>query len=88
MRPSGVDLHKTNFVVCVLEADDTTRTETYPLTVDGLTRFTRQLRISVKMSKDFGRREQARKGRVRRRIIYLACSRAVKPPGADASIRL
>lgn len=48
----------------------------------------RQVRISVKMSKDFGRREQAREGRVRRRIIYLACSRAVKPPSADASIRL
>ena len=43
MRHIGVDLHKTNFVVCSLEADDTTRTETYPLTADGFTRFTRQL---------------------------------------------
>lgn len=43
MRHIGVDLHKTNFVVCVLEADDTTRTETYPLSADGLARFTQQL---------------------------------------------
>jgi len=43
VRHIGVDLHKTNFVVCVLEADDTTRTETYPLSADGLARFTQQL---------------------------------------------
>jgi hypothetical protein len=36
-------LHKTNFVVCFLNADDTAHTETYPLTTDGLARFTRQI---------------------------------------------
>lgn len=44
MRHIGVDLHKTNFVVCFLAADDTQRLETYPLTRDGLSRFKRQLR--------------------------------------------
>ena len=43
MRHIGVDLHKTNFVVCFIEADDTRRLETYPLTGDGLSRFKRQL---------------------------------------------
>ncbi len=43
MRHIGVDLHKTNFVVCFIEADDTRRLETYPLTGDGLARFKRQL---------------------------------------------
>jgi transposase len=43
VRHIGVDLHKTNFVVCFIEADDTMRLETYPLTGDGLLRFTRQL---------------------------------------------
>lgn len=36
-------MHKTNFVVCFLNADDTARTETFPLTAAGLARFTRQL---------------------------------------------
>jgi transposase len=44
MRHIGVDLHKTNFVVCFLAADDTQRLETYPLTPDGIARFKRQLR--------------------------------------------
>lgn len=43
MRHIGVDLHKTNFVACFIEADDTQRLETYPLTRDGQARFTRQL---------------------------------------------
>ena len=43
MRHIGVDLHKTNFVACFLAADDTQRTETYPLTRDGLAHFRRQL---------------------------------------------
>ncbi len=43
MRHIGVDLHKTNFVVCFIEADDTQRLETYPLTRDGLARFVAQL---------------------------------------------
>lgn len=44
MRHIGVDLHKTNFVVCFLAADDTQNIETYPLTRDGLARFKRRLR--------------------------------------------
>lgn len=43
MRHIGVDLHKTNFVVCFIGADDTQRIETYPLTRDGLARFVAQL---------------------------------------------
>ncbi len=39
MRHIGVDLHKTNFVACFIEADDAQRLETYPLTRDGLARF-------------------------------------------------
>ncbi len=44
MRHIGVDLHKTNFVVCFLAADDTQSIETYPLTRDGLASFKRRLR--------------------------------------------
>ncbi|HEX8136366.1 MAG TPA: IS110 family transposase [Pyrinomonadaceae bacterium] len=44
MRYIGIDLHKTNFVVCFLAADDTQRIETYPLERDGLSRFKRRLR--------------------------------------------
>ena len=44
MRHIGVDLHKTNFVVCFLAADDTQNIETYPLTREGLSRFKRRLR--------------------------------------------
>jgi transposase len=44
MRHIGVDLHKTNFVVCFLSADDTSRPETFPLTRDRLARFKRRLR--------------------------------------------
>jgi transposase len=43
MRYLGVDLHKTNFVVCFLSDDETTHTETYPLTKPGLARFIAQL---------------------------------------------
>ena len=43
MRHIGVDLHKTNFVVCFIEADDTQRLETYPLTRDDLARFVARL---------------------------------------------
>lgn len=46
MRHIGVDLHKTNFVVCFLSPDDTTRMETFPLTLQGLERFKRQLKQS------------------------------------------
>ncbi len=43
MRHIGVDLHKTNFVVCFIEAADTKRLETYPLTRDDRARFVAQL---------------------------------------------
>jgi transposase len=43
MRYIGVDLHKTNFVVCFLADDETNRTETYPLTKAGLNGFIAQL---------------------------------------------
>jgi transposase len=43
MRYIGVDLHKTNFVVCFLAADETTRIETYPLIKSGIDRFVAQL---------------------------------------------
>jgi transposase len=43
MRYIGVDLHKTNFVVCFLSDDETTYTETYPLTQPGIARFIGQL---------------------------------------------
>jgi transposase len=46
MRHIGVDLHKTNFVVCFLSEDETTRLETFPLTKPGLVSFQRQLRES------------------------------------------
>ena len=36
-------MQQTNFVGCFLEADERARTETFPFTVDGLLRFTRQL---------------------------------------------
>ena len=50
MRHIGVDLHKTNFVACFIEADDTRRLETYPLTGDGLARFKRQLDSSDELA--------------------------------------
>ena len=50
MRHIGVDLHKTNFVACFIEADDTRRLETYPLTGDGLARFKRQLDASDELA--------------------------------------
>ncbi len=50
MRHIGVDLHKTNFVACFIEADDTQRLETYPLTRDGLSRFVAQLDASDELA--------------------------------------
>jgi transposase len=50
VRHIGVDLHKTNFVACFIEADDTRRLETYPLTQDGLARFKRQLGVSDELA--------------------------------------
>lgn len=43
MRHIGVDLHKTNFVVCFLSDDETAHTQTYPLTKAGITRLISQL---------------------------------------------
>jgi transposase len=50
VRHIGVDLHKTNFVACFIEADDARRLETYPLTGDGLARFKQQLDASDELA--------------------------------------
>jgi hypothetical protein len=50
VRHIGVDLHKTNFVACFIEADDTRRLETYPLTGGGLSRFKQQLDASDELA--------------------------------------
>ncbi len=39
MRYLGIDLHKTNFVVCFLEEDDTFHLETFSLSKTGISRF-------------------------------------------------
>jgi len=44
MRYIGVDLYKTNFVVCFLSEDEHARTETFTLNAQGLSRFKRRLR--------------------------------------------
>lgn len=44
MRHIGVDLHKTNFVVCFFNEDDTYHLETFPLSKVGIERFTGQLK--------------------------------------------
>ncbi len=44
MRYIGVDLHKTNFVVCFLNEDETSSLETFPLSKAGIKRFTEQLK--------------------------------------------
>ena len=43
MRYIGVDLHKTNFVVCFLSEDDSYKLETFPLSKTGISRFTSEL---------------------------------------------
>src|ERR1700749_3536642 len=50
VRHIGVDLHKTNFVACFIEDDDTHHLETYPLTGDGLARFEQQLGASDELA--------------------------------------
>jgi transposase len=50
VRHIGVDLHKTNFVACFIEADDTRLLETYPLTRDGLARFVARLEASDELA--------------------------------------
>jgi transposase len=44
MRYIGVDLHKTNFVVCFLTEEDQSKLETFALTPQGLAAFKRRLR--------------------------------------------
>jgi hypothetical protein len=44
VRYIGVDLHKTNFVVCFLNEDDTSNLATFPLSKAGIKRFTEQLK--------------------------------------------
>lgn len=44
MRYIGVDLHKTNFVVCFFNEDDTSQIETFPLSKAGIKRFIEQLK--------------------------------------------
>lgn len=46
MRHIGVDLHKTNFVVCFLNGDESYRLETFPLSKAGIERFIEQLNKS------------------------------------------
>ena len=46
MRHIGVDLHKTNFVVCFLNEDESHRVETFPLSKAGIGRFIEQLKPS------------------------------------------
>ncbi len=43
MRYIGVNLHKTNLVVCFPSDDETSSTHTYPLTKRGLNRFITQV---------------------------------------------
>jgi transposase len=43
MRHIGIDLHKTNFVVCFLAEDDSSEIVTYPLTKSGLACFIERL---------------------------------------------
>jgi transposase len=43
MRHIGIDLHKTNFVVCFLAPDDSSEIVTYPLTKSGLACFIERL---------------------------------------------
>ena len=50
MRYIGVDLHKTNFVVCFLSDDDQTKIETFTLDQAGLSRFKRKLKAEDKLA--------------------------------------
>jgi len=57
VRYIGVDLHKTNFVVCFLNEDDTSKLETFPLSKAGIACFTKQLKkgdaVAVEARKTF-----------------------------------
>lgn len=54
MRYIGVDLHKTNFVVCFLALRGQPRVVTFPLTAEGLTSFRRQLRTDDEVAVEVG----------------------------------
>src|SRR5689334_19904839 len=54
MRYIGVDLHKTNFVVCFLARRGQPRVVTFPLTEEGLTSFCRQLRADDEVAVEVG----------------------------------
>jgi transposase len=43
MRYIGIDLHKTNFVVCFLNEDESSRIETFPLSKTGIKRFLQEV---------------------------------------------
>jgi transposase len=72
VRHIGVDLHKTNFVARFLEADETARTETYPLTADGLARFTQQLRIEDEVAVEATQNIYFFYDHVKRRVSRIA----------------
>jgi hypothetical protein len=44
VRYIGVDLHKTNFVACFLNENESSRLETFPLSKAGIKRFIEQLK--------------------------------------------
>ncbi len=50
MRYIGVDLHKTNFVVCFMSESETTHLETYPLTKSGIARFINHLEAADELA--------------------------------------
>ncbi len=54
MRYVGVDLHKTNFVVCFLTRRGQPRVVTYPLTEEGLMTFRRHLRADDEVTVEVG----------------------------------
>jgi transposase len=54
MRYIGVDLHKTNFVVCFLPMRGQSRVVTFPLSEEGLTTFRRQLRAEDEVAVEVG----------------------------------
>ena len=54
MRYIGVDLHKTNFVVCFLPVRGAQRIATFSLTGEGLAAFRRQLRAEDEVAVEVG----------------------------------
>lgn len=54
MRYIGIDLHKTNFVVCFLNEDETFRIETFPLSKSGINRFLLQVEKTDEVAVEAG----------------------------------